>query len=291
MGGSRAAQWGVRWDLFLWPPLVVSFGLFALPQAFFVWMSLHRNLGFGRISRTMSLDNYVRVLSDPLYLSSLKLTLSLSLIVTGACLVLAFPTAYVLARLRSGLASFLMSLLLISSFITVVIKVLGLIVILSQNGLVNNVLMALSIVAKPIRFLNNVTGVTIGLAHYTLPLLIMILFGMVQAIPVSLEEAAEIHGASRFNVFRRVLLPLTMPGLIAGSLMVFNMAMGAFTSAVLLGGGRILTLPVLIQRKIVFDVDYPLGSAISTVLLVVVFVVNVACGGVLARLARRRRSA
>lgn len=292
--GEESALTGlrsVRWDLLLWPPLAISLGLFVLPQVFFIGMSFYKNLGFGRVEPVFTPTNYVRVFTDPLYLSSFWLTLSLSLAATAFCLLLGFPTAYVLARARARWASFLIGVLLISSFITVVIKVLGLIVILSQNGLVNRLLLTLGLVETPIRMLANNTGVLIGLLHYTLPLLVMLLIGVIQTIPPSLEEAAEIHGASRSAVFWRVLLPLAMPGVIAGSLMVFNMSMGAFTSAVLLGGGQVLTLPVLIQRKIIFDVDYPFGSALATMLLLVVFVLNVAGTSLLVRMTRLRRAA
>jgi putative spermidine/putrescine transport system permease protein len=169
----------------------------------------------------------------------------------------------------------------------VVIKVLGLIVILGDNGLVNSVLRALHL--GSLRMLSNETGVLVGLVHYTLPFLVLILFSMIQTIPRSLEEAAEVQGASRLGVFRRVVLPLAMPGVITGGLIAFNMSMGAFTSAVLLGGGRVLTLPVLIQRKIVFDVDYPLGSALSTALVLAVLALNLALGALAVRLSRTAR--
>jgi putative spermidine/putrescine transport system permease protein len=280
---DRARSW--RW--LLWPSLALSFLLFALPQVFFITMGLHRNLGFGRISESFTAANYVRIVTDPLYRSSFALTLFLALATTLVGLVLGFPTAYVLARARPRWASFLVSVLLISSFITVVIKVLGLIVILGDNGLVNSVLRALHL--GSLRMLSNETGVLVGLVHYTLPFLVLILFSMIQTIPRSLEEAAEVQGASRLGVFRRVVLPLAMPGVITGGLIAFNMSMGAFTSAVLLGGGRVLTLPVLIQRKIVFDVDYPLGSALSTALVVSVLALNLALGALAGRLSRTAR--
>jgi putative spermidine/putrescine transport system permease protein len=280
---DRARSW--RW--LLWPSLALSFLLFALPQVFFIAMGLHRNLGFGRISESFTAANYVRIVTDPLYRSSFALTLFLALATTLVGLVLGFPTAYVLARARARWASFLVSVLLISSFITVVIKVLGLIVILGDNGLVNSVLRALHL--GSLRMLSNETGVLVGLVHYTLPFLVLILFSMIQTIPRSLEEAAEVQGASRLGVFRRVVLPLAMPGVITGGLIAFNMSMGAFTSAVLLGGGRVLTLPVLIQRKIVFDVDYPLGSALSTALVVSVLALNLALGALAGRLSRTAR--
>jgi ABC-type spermidine/putrescine transport system permease subunit I len=281
----RARVW--RW--LLWPSLVLSFVLFAVPQVFFIAMGLHRNLGFGRISETFTATNYIRIVSDPLYRSSFLLTVALSLAVTVVGLVLGFPTAYVLARARARWASWLVSVLVISSFITVVIKVLGLIVILGNNGLVNTVLRALGLPA--VRMLGNEAGVLVGLVHYTLPFLVLILFSMVQTIPRSLEDAAAVQGASRFGVFRRVVLPLAMPGVITGGLIAFNMSMGAFTSAVLLGGGRVLTLPVLIQRKIVFDVDYPLGSALSTALVVSVLALNVVAGALAVRFSRTARMA
>jgi len=281
----RARVW--RW--LLWPSLVLSFVLFAVPQVFFIAMGLHRNLGFGRISETFTATNYVRIVTDPLYRSSFLVTVALSLAVTVVGLALGFPTAYVLARARARWASWLVSVLVISSFITVVIKVLGLIVILGDNGLVNTVLRMLGLPA--VRMLGNEAGVLVGLVHYTLPFLVLILFSMVQTIPRSLEEAAAVQGASRFGVFRRVVLPLAMPGVITGGLIAFNMSMGAFTSAVLLGGGRVLTLPVLIQRKIVFDVDYPLGSALSTALVVSVLALNVVAGALAVRFSRTARMA
>lgn len=271
---SPSYSYQADWGLLLWPPLALSMILFAFPQASFIWMSFHKNLGFGQISPGLTLDNYSRAMHDSLYVDSLGLTIYLSLAVTAIGLIVAFPTAYLLARARSRWGSVLIGLLLVSSFITVVIKALGLIVILSQNGLVNRLLLTSGITRAPIQMLNNEIGVLVGLLHYTLPLLVLVLVGVLQTIPASLEEAAEIHGASRFSVFRRVLLPLSAPGLIIGALMVFNMSMGAFTSAVILGGGRVLTLPVLIQRIIVFEVDYPLGSTLSTLLLGVVFLMN-----------------
>lgn len=265
-----------RWRCFLWPPLLLSAALLILPQASFVWMSLHKNLGMGLVSHGLVLDNYLRVLSDPFYLGSLWLTFRLSLTATAIGLAAAFPTAYLLARARSRWISFLIVLLLISSFVTIVVKVLGLSLVLGQEGVVNQFLQWIGIVSGPLRMLNDEAGVVIGLVQYTLPFLVMLLFSVIQTIPASLEEAAELHGATRLSTFRRVLLPLALPGVIAGALIAFNLNMGAFTSAVLLGGGKVLTLPVVIQRKIFLDVDYPLAACLATLLVVMVFLFNVA---------------
>jgi putative spermidine/putrescine transport system permease protein len=145
---------------------------------------------------------------------------------------------------------------------------------LGQEGVLNRFLQALGIFSQPLPLLNNDTGVVIGLVQYTLPLLVMLMFSVVQTIPSNLEEAAELLGATRLATFRRVILPLAMPGMIAGGLISFNLDMGAFTSAVLLGGGKVLTLPVLIQRKIALDIDYPMAACLATLLVAMVFAFN-----------------
>jgi len=270
----------LSWRRFLWAPLLVTILLLVPPQAVFFWMSLHRQTG----TDGLTLDNYARVLTDGFYLGSLWTTVWLSLVATLLALLAGFPTAYILARTRSAWISALIVLLLVSSFVTIVIKVLGLSLVLGRQGVVNELLLALALIDQPLILLNNNIGVVIGLVQYTLPFLVMLLFSVIQTIPGSLEEAAELHGATRLSMFRRVVLPLAMPGLIAGSLIVFNLNMGAFTSAVLLGGGRVLTLPVVIQRKILLDVDYPIAATLATLLVGVVFLINVAS----ALLVRRR---
>ena len=286
MASERRLTGAGGWRFLLWPPLIAATALLVIPQSLFVWMSLHKNLGMGQVSPSLTLDNYARVLTDPFYLNSLRLTFSLSLVATAITLVAAFPTAYLLARARSRWISFLVALLLISSFVTIVIKVLGLSLVLGQEGVVNQFLVWTGVISEPLRMLNNDVGVVIGLVQYTLPFLVMLLFSVIQTIPSSLEEAAELHGATRLSTFRRVLLPLAMPGVIAGGLIVFNLNMGAFTSAVLLGGGRVLTLPVVIQRKIFLDVDYPLAACLATVLVALVFLFNVASAFLLRQRAR-----
>jgi putative spermidine/putrescine transport system permease protein len=286
MATGIGAPPGPRWRLFLWPPLAIATALLVGPQALFVWMSLHRNLGMGMISDTLTSANYLRILTDPFYLGSLWLTFRLSFTATGIGLALAFPTAYLLARSRSRLAPLAIVLLLTTALVSIVVKVLGLSLVLGQEAVVNQALRGMGLVSTPVRMLDNTVGVVIGLVQYTLPFLVLVLISVIQTIPESLEEAAELHGATRLSTFRRIILPLAMPGAVAGGLIAFNLNMGAFTSAVLLGGGKVLTLPVLIQRKIMLDVDYPLAASLSTLLVVLVFLFNLAT----ALLLRRRRA-
>ena len=104
------------------------------------------------------------------------------------------------------------------------------------------------------------TGVVLGLLHFTLGFVVLLIFSVLQTIPRSLEEAAEVHGASAWRVFRRVVLPLSAPGVVVAGLVIFNLSMGAFTAVSLLGGGRILTLPVLIERTMILETKYAHGG-------------------------------
>jgi ABC-type spermidine/putrescine transport system permease subunit I len=278
------------WRLLLLIPLTVSLLLFAVPQYFFISTSFHENLGYGRIGEAFTLANYQRIATDPLYVNALLRTFGLSAATAAVCLVLGFPVAYVLARAHSRYVSLLLGLLVAATFITPVVKDLGLIILMSQGGAVNMVLQGIGLIAAPVRWLGSESGVVIGLVHYTLPLIVLLLHTVIQTVPRSLEDAAHVHGASRFRVFQGVIIPIVMPGLVAATLMVFNLAMGAFTTPALLGGGRILTFPILIQRSVMLDVDYPFAASLSSVLLVFVFGLNLLAGSLLVRQTRARVS-
>jgi putative spermidine/putrescine transport system permease protein len=264
----------LRWDYLLIPSFVVSLVLLALSQLTFLRGSLSTDLGLGMLSPTIGAGNYEALFTDEFYLRSLWLTIKVSAIATLCTLLMSFPVAYVIARMRSRWAMVMLAGVVVSSFVTIVIKVYGLIVIFAADGGLNSLLMALGLLDKPYTIIGNVTGVVVGLMQFTMGFGVLLLYGVVRTIPTSLEEAATIHGASRARVFWRVILPLSLPGVIVGSLMMFNMCMGAFTSASLLGGGRVFTLPVLIQRSVIVETKYGMGATFAAVLLVSVIVIN-----------------
>ncbi len=278
------------WRLLLIVPLVVSLLLFAIPQYFFISTSFHQNLGYGRFGEAFTMENYYRIFTDSLYLSALARTFALSAATAGICLILGFPVAYVLARSQSKWTSLLLGLLVAATFITPVVKDLGLIILLSQGGLVNGMLGAIGLISSPVRWLGSEAGVLVGLAHYTLPLIVLLLHTVIQTVPRSLEDAAHAHGASRLRVFYAVIIPIVKPGLVAAALMVFNLAAGAFTTPALLGGGRVMTFSILIQRTVILDVDYPFAAALSTVLLLFVFTLNLVSGYLMVKQAGGRKS-
>lgn len=264
----------IRWDRLLIPSFVVSFVLLTASQVTFLRASLFEDLGMGRLSAAMSLDNYVLMFTDEFYLRSLWLTVKVSALATLFTLILAFPVAYVIARMRSRWAMVMLAGVVVSSFVTIVIKVYGLMVIFSADGWINRFLQGSGLTDAPYTIIGTQSGVVVGLMQFTMGFSVLLLYSVVRTIPMSLEEAATVHGASRLQVFRRVIIPLSLPGVIVGALMMFNMCMGAFTSASLLGGGRVLTLPVLIQRSVILETKYGMGATLAAVLLVAVVLIN-----------------
>jgi putative spermidine/putrescine transport system permease protein len=258
----------------LLPPFVVAFVLMAASQFIFLKGSFYRDLGLGRIGETLEVANYVRFFSDTFYLKSLWLTVEVAGLATIFTLIMGYPVAYVIARMRSRLAMIMLAAIVSSTFITIVIKVFGLIIIFAADGWVNRFLLWSGLRDDPFTVIGNEAGVVVGLLHFSLGFGVLLLYSVVQTIPRSLEEAAQVLGASRVRVFWRVVVPLSLPGVTIGGLMIFNMCMGAFTSAALLGGGRVFTLPVLIQRTVIMEAKYSMGGTLAAVLLVAVILIN-----------------
>jgi putative spermidine/putrescine transport system permease protein len=278
-----------NWGLILLPPMLFSFLLLGGTQFLFLRAGFFEDIGAGLIGDEILFDNYALAFGDQFYLDALVLNVWVSALVVLCALVCAYPVAYVIARMRSRqLALLLLAAIVVSSFVTIVIKALGLIILFGSDGPINRVLLAIGLLDEPVKIVGNVGGVVVGLMHYVLGFMVLMLFSVVQTIPRSLEEAAMIHGATRFRMFLRVVFPLTLPGVVTGGLIVFNLCMGAFVSAALLGGGQVLTLPVVIQRTIVLESSYALGGALSAILLVAVLLINLLSVWLLTRFRKAR---
>ncbi len=263
-----------RWEVLLMPSFVFCMVLLVGTQFLFLRAGFFEDVGLGLIGKELKLLNYIELIEDPFYWESLFLSIYLSAIVVAATLIFAYPVAHVIARMRSLWAMILLAAVVVSSFVTIVIKALGLIIIFGSDGPINSILLGLGIIEQPVKIVGNVFGVVVGLMHYVLGFMVLMLFSVIQAIPRSLEEAAQIHGASRWRVFSRVVIPLSLPGVVSGALIMFNLCMGAFVSAALLGGGRVLTLPVVIERTIVLETRYAMAGTLSAVLLISVLLIN-----------------
>ncbi|MBJ3778868.1 ABC transporter permease [Acuticoccus mangrovi] len=211
-----------------------------------------------------TLDNYARTLGDPLYLGVLWDTVSLAVIVAVVSLVLGFPVAFFLARTRSRWQSLLYALVLSPLLVGVVIRSFGWIVLLANNGVINQLLGMVGI--GPLGLMYNRLGVTIGLVHVFLPFMILPIMNAVQSIDPRFEEAARTLGASERRAFFRVVLPLSMPGIQSGAILVFVLAASAYVVPELLGGGRVMTTPTFVMQQLLGTFLWPFGAALALVL-------------------------
>lgn len=217
----------------------------------------------------LTLANYVRFLGDPFYLGTLRATLVLGLSVTVLAIALGYPVAYGLARGRHRWRALLRLFVVAPLLVSVVIRTYGWIVLLAGNGVVNQTLRWLGLVDEPVKFMFTHTGVTIGLVHFALPVAILSLVGVIEAVDPTLEEAARGLGASARQTFLRVTLPLTLPGIAAGAMLVFSLTVAAFVTPALMGGPSLIVLSTLIYQQMTVTLEWGFGAAVATILLVV----------------------
>jgi putative spermidine/putrescine transport system permease protein len=223
-------------------------------------------------TRTMyaawTLDNYRAVLGDPFYRGVLWNTLQIGAIVTGAALALAYPVAYAIAAARRRQA--LVVLVVVPLWMDVLIRAYGWIVLLSRGGLVNTLLLRLQVVEAPVRFLATPLAVVLELLHEVLPFMILTLASILQRIDPALREAAMNLGAGPLAAFWRVTLPLSLPGVLASTMLTFSLAISAFAGPLILGGGRVPVMSLIINQQMTYGLNWPLGSAEAVTLMALV---------------------
>jgi putative spermidine/putrescine transport system permease protein len=258
-----------RWGWLLLPCTLWLVGVFILPLLSLVVQSLFTYRGVGVVDNTLTIANYVRFVSDAFYWRLLGRTLLLGLAVLMCSVILAYPVSYFLARTSTRWRGLLIFLVITPMLISLVIRNLGWMILLGHQGFVNWMLTTTEIVTEPVGLLHNFAGIVIGLTHALLPFMILTLTNVLQRIDYQYEEAAMNLGANRWLTFRRIVLPLSWPGLLAGSLLVFTLAISAFTSPAMLGGNTILFMATFIAQQIRFVLNYPFGSTVSVILLVV----------------------
>ncbi|MEE8240700.1 MAG: ABC transporter permease [Nitrospirales bacterium] len=251
-------------------PTVLWMGLFFfLPLLVVFVISFMMRGTYGGIEWTLTLANYVN-LADPLYLMVYLRSFLLALATTALCLLFGFPLAYWIARAPARWQPVWLVLVMIPFWTNFLVRTYAWIFILRTEGLMNTVLLHLGLVAEPIEILYTNTAVLIGLVYGYLPFMVLPLYAAMERLDRSLVEAAADLYAPGWSRFRRVILPLTKPGVIAGCLLVFVPAVGAFITPDLLGGARTMMVGTLIQHEYLVVRDWPFGSAVSFVLMAVV---------------------
>ena len=250
----------------LFPAGIVLTIFFFLPIFFLLILSFRKYI-IGNPPSALTLANYFHFFGDPFYLDVLLSTLKLGVLVTCITLILGYPVAYFLVRTRLPFKNWLRMAVISPLLVSVVIRTYGWLILLSDRGLVNQALLGSGIIHEPIKLLFTYNGVLIGLIHVFLPLMILSLVGVIENINPSLEDAAENLGANWIQRFLWVTLPLSLPGILAGSLLVFSLSIAAYVTPQLLGGPSLMLLSTMVFQQIMVVLDWGFGAAISVVLL------------------------
>lgn len=220
------------------------------------------------IKMVFSFDNYTR-LFDPLYAEVLLHSLNMAIIATLCCLVIGYPFAFILARLPEKVRPLLLFLLIVPFWTNSLIRIYGLKLFLSTRGYLNEVLLWIGIIDKPLRIMYTPEAVILGLIYILLPFMVMPLYSSIEKLDKPLLEAARDLGASKLQTFIRIIIPLTMPGIIAGCLLVMLPAMGLFYVSDLMGGAKNLLIGNVIKVQFLNIRDWPFGAATSITLTIV----------------------
>lgn len=270
----------VPWKLLA--PVGVLYAIqFVGPLVFLLVMSFWQAVPGASPEPAFVLDNYRDVLTDGFTLGILWRTLYMGLIVSALTLVLAFPVAYGIARAPARFRTLLLIGVLLPFLTSAVIRSFGWMVLLAQNGVVTKLLDPLGIGGGPTGLLYTMPGLIIAMTHVFLPIMILVLFGVLDRVDVRLEEAAANLGASRIRTFFLVVVPLSLPGVLAGSLLVLTLAMSSFVTPALVAGPRVRVIATEIYDQSVNLINWPLAGAMAIVLMLLIMLVSALYGRVL----------
>jgi putative spermidine/putrescine transport system permease protein len=274
-GGFRLAP--PRWA---WPAFAVLAMFFVMPLAQNAATSVSagqaRTAGYGVY--------YLKLLTDPYYLGILAETLQVGLITTLVCLVLGYPIAFFIVRFAGRWKGAILFCLIAPLLTSIIMRTFGWRVLLARRGIINATLMDIGLIERPIDLLNNPVSVYVGLVHVLIPFMVLSIAAVIESIDTGLEESARILGAGRLRAFLSVTLPLSLDGITTGAILVFVLTNGSFITMLMLGGGKVVTLPLLIYQQFNLTQDVAFASAMGNVLLVAALI----CLALQIRLVRRR---
>lgn len=225
-------------------------------------------LGF--FSPDLTLENYEKLAASPLYLRVFLRTLWISTLVTVSTVVLGFPVAYLMSRVKGGLAALVSACVLLPFWSSVLVRTAAWIVLLRRDGLINNLLEGVGLTSVPLQLLYNEFSVVLTMTHVLLPFMILPIYNALRTIPADYARAASMMGASGWQILRQIILPLSSVGIASGSIMVFLTAMGYFVTPTLVGSPREMMIATLISQQIRELLNWPMGATLVTALLVIV---------------------
>ncbi|HMG50821.1 MAG TPA: ABC transporter permease [Inquilinus sp.] len=250
-------------------PAAVLLGVFLLvPYLNIVLMSFRPPAIGAPYGLGLTLGNYERALTDGYYLGQLGGTLWIALLTTAATLLVGFPVAWQLARSRSRWRPVLYGIVLSPLLVGIVVRSFGWTILLGNNGVINKAARSLGLTLAPLPLMYNTLGIVIALTHVFLPFMILPVMASLQTIDPALEAAGRSLGATRRVAFRRIVLPLALPGIQSGCILVFVLALSAYVTPVLIGGMRVKTMTLTVVDTLTDAFQWPLGSALALMLSV-----------------------
>ena len=247
------------------PALLVILALLLLPVGWLMWQSIYHD-GF-------TIENYRRILSEDIYWRSFLLTFQISLLVTLLALLLGYPLAYAAASVSKGWSILILSLVILPFWTSVLVRSYAWLALLQRTGVVNQMLQYFGLVDEPLALVHNTLGTVIATVHILLPFMVLPLYATMQKIPGELILAGASLGGSPSHPFWRIFLPLSLPGVLAGTTLVFVLCLGFYITPELLGGGRTVLVSQLVSRNVELYDQWGAASAVGVVLLAGVFAI------------------
>ena len=264
----------------------VAVGLL-VPVAILFRYSLNRFVPGQFMVDALTVENYVKFFTDDYYIAILLRTIRVAVICTAFCLVLGFPLAYVLARLRSTAKNFLIMLVVLPLFVGNAVRAAGWMTLLSRKGFVNTALAWFGLTDEPLELMYTEGAVIAGIITINLPFMVLTLQSVIEGIDRAVEEAAQSLGANPIATFTRVIWPLALPGTLAGTILTFILAMNAYATPVLLGGPKFMMMGPLVYSQFAGQNNWPFGGAIAFILMTATLLLTLAAHAVVQRRYRR----
>ena len=268
----------VRWRgwVLVGPALLVTLGLFAAPMVLVIITSLYRRKG-ASINRALSLDNYVRILTDTTIHQALLNSLEVVGLTVAFSTLIAYPFAYIIAfKVPSQRQPLLLLLTVLPFWTSYVVRSYSWLLVLAKNGVINQTLVEWGVLAEPLAMANTRFATVLAFTHFFVMVSTLTIYASLRQIPTNLGPAARDLGASPLQVFLRVTLPLSIPGVVVGAFLTFVLAIGDYITPQIVGGGNELLLPQLLILQVSRRGDFPLAAAMALVLLVIVALVYAA---------------
>jgi putative spermidine/putrescine transport system permease protein len=260
------------------PLAALFFACFVAPLLVLLALSLHSDVAM----KTWTIGNYAKFFTDPFNYSILIDTLLLGVKATLVCLIFGYPIAWLCARASARWQSVLLFLVILPILTSVVVRTFAWIVILGRQGFLNQIAMGLGLIHEPLRLLNTEMGVVMVLAQVQMPLMVLPILTVLSKMDPNLADASRVLGAGEWRTFWKVTLPLSLPGIIAGCILTYSASITAFVTQSLIGGARLIYMPLHIYQQAVGANNWPFAAAISIIFMMAVIAV-VAVLSVIAR--------